>query len=163
MENEEDTIQEGEITKMKIESFIERLRLKEYNSQNYLISTLRFSIIEKVLTKFLFQNSESHQDFSLYPLSQKLYQDKSKEAIKFFRGYLNMFTERFGNESPLYFYNQISKELLKIFSKEDISKINIEDFILKIEFLLAWHFESNFYPRTSIFEIIEFDLNPGGF
>ena len=43
---------------MKIESFIERLRLKEYNSQNYLISTLRFSIIEKVLTKFLFQNSE---------------------------------------------------------------------------------------------------------
>ena len=156
MENEEDTIQEGEITKMKIESFIERLRLKEYNSQNYLISTLRFSIIEKVLTKFLFQNSESHQDFSLYPLSQKLYQDKSKEAIKFFRGYLNMFTERFGNESPLYFYNQISKELLKIFSKEDISKINIEDFILKIEFLLAWHFESNFYPRTSIFEIIEF-------
>lgn len=153
MENEVDIFEQGEITKMKQVSFIERISLKEYNSQNYLISTLRFSIIEKVLSKYIFQNSGLNKDFSLFPLSQKFLKDK--DLIKYFKGFLIMFTERFGNESPLYFYHLISKEILRIFSKENINKITFDDYIINIEFLLAWHFESNFYPRTSIFEIIE--------
>ena len=155
MEKEEDEVLQREITKMKSESFIERLRLKEYNSKNYLISTLRFSIIEKLLTKYLFQNCGSNKDFSLLPLSQKFAKDKTNEDIKYFKGYLDMFIEIFGPESPLYFYNQLSKEILRIFSKDDLTKISFDDYILKLEFLLAWHFENNFYPRTSIFQIIE--------
>ena len=82
MEKEEDEVLQREITKMKSESFIERLRLKEYNSKNYLISTLRFSIIEKLLTKYLFQNSGSNKEFSLLPLSQKFAKDKKKKINK---------------------------------------------------------------------------------
>ena len=153
MENE-DPIEEAEITKMKEESFIERLRLKEYNSQNYLISTLRFSIIEKVLTKYIFQDSGKNKDFSLFPYYKKNEEDKADECIKYFKAFLIMFTDRFGPESPLYFYSQISKDILKFFSKENLSKINLGDYYLKLEYLLACHFENNFYPRTSIFEII---------
>ena len=155
MEEKLNAIQQEKISKMKEESYVEKFRLKEYNSKNYLISTLRFSIIEKILTKYLFQNSGSNKDFSLFPLYIKFLNDKSKEDIIFFKAFLKMFTEIFGPESPLYFYNQISKEILRIFSLGDLSKINFDDYILKLEFLLAWHFENNFYPRNSIFEIIE--------
>ena len=61
----EEATQDGENNKTKNKSFIEKLRLKEYNSQNYLISTLRFSVLEKVMTKYLFQNSGLIKDFSL--------------------------------------------------------------------------------------------------
>ena len=154
MENIEETKSEGENNnKSKVESFIEKFRLKEYNSQNYLISPFRFSILEKVITRYLFQNSGSIKDFSLYPYSEQFIQDK--DSIKIFINFLNIFIEVFSDESPLYFFNQISKEIIKIFSQEDLSKITLEDYILKIEFLLAWHFENNFYPRSSIYGIFE--------
>ena len=153
MENMEEATQDGENNKTKNESFIEKLRLKEYNSQNYLISTLRFSVLEKVMTKYLFQNSGLIKDFSLYPYSE--ISSKDKDLVKHFKNFLNIFIEGFSDESPLYFFNQISKEIIKIFSLDDLSKITFEDYILKIEFLLAWHFENNFYPRASIYEIFE--------
>ena len=146
-------MQEGENKKIKEESFIERQRLKEYNSKNYLICTLRFSIIEKVLTKYLFQNSGTHKDYSLSPLSKDLIKDPDNKSL--FLSFCQMFIEKFGQESPLYFYNQISKELIRLFKTKDLSKIQFDDYILKLEFLLCWHFESNFYPRVSILELIE--------
>ena len=155
MKSKDNETLEEEIKKMKEDSFIERFRLKEYNSKNYLINILRFSIIEKVLTKYLFQDSGNIKDFSLFPLSQKFAQDKNNEAIKYYKAFLDMFIEIFGPESPLYFYNQLSKEILRFFSKEDLNSITMDDYILNLEFLLACHFENNFYPRTSIFEIIE--------
>ena len=146
-------MQEGENKKIKEESFIERQRLKEYNSKNYLTCTLRFSIIEKVLTKYLFQNSGTHKDYSLSPLSKDLIKDPDNKSL--FLSFCQMFIEKFGQESPLYFYNQISKELIRLFKTKDLSKIQFDDYILKLEFLLCWHFESNFYPRVSILELIE--------
>jgi transcriptional regulator NrdR family protein len=150
---EEDSMLESENRKIKEESFIERQRLKEYNSNNYLICTLRFSIIEKVLTKYLFQNSGQHKEYSLYQLSKDLAKDSDSKSL--FLSFCQMFIEKFGQESPLYFFNQISKELIRLFKAKDLSKIQFDDYILKLEFLLAWHFESNFYPRVSILEIIE--------
>ncbi len=146
-------MQEGENKKIKEDSFIERQRLKEYNSKNYLTCTLRFSIIEKVLTKYLFQNSGTHKDYSLSPLSKDLIKDPDNKSL--FLSFCQMFIEKFGQESPLYFYNQISKELIRLFKTKDLSKIQFDDYILKLEFLLCWHFESNFYPRVSILELIE--------
>ena len=146
-------MQEGENKKIKEESFIERQRLKEYNSKNYLTCTLRFSIIEKVLSKYLFQNSGTHKDYSLSPLSKDLIKDPDNKSL--FLSFCQMFIEKFGQESPLYFYNQISKELIRLFKTKDLSKIQFDDYILKLEFLLCWHFESNFYPRVSILELIE--------
>ena len=133
--------------KIKEDSLLDKLRLKEYNSKNYLICTYRFSVLEKIITKLLFQLAGSKKE---YDLNQE-YKDK-----KFIKSvFARMFIEIFGAESPLYFYNQLAKELLRLFKIEDVSKIKFDDYILKIEFLLAWHFENNFYPRTSIFELIE--------
>ena len=151
----ETDINSPEGAKKKKDCFIDRERLKEYKSDNYLISTLRFSIIEKVLTKYLFQNSGSNKDFSLNPISQKYSKQKNDDEKPNLKEILERLKESFSNESPLYFYNQLSKEILRVFNKDDLSKITFEDYILKLEFLLAWHFESNFYPRTDIFEIIE--------
>ena len=52
MEKEEKVSQDAEKSKKKKETFIEKESLKGYKSDNYLISTLRFSIIEKVLTYY---------------------------------------------------------------------------------------------------------------
>ena len=151
--DEDQQMQEAENKKIYEESFIERQRLKEYNSKNYLICTLRFSMLEKVLTKFIFQDSGSIKDYSLNKLSKDLAKDADNKSLYFY--FFKKFIDVFGQESPLYFYNQLSKELLRLFKIKDLSKIQFDEYILKLEFLLAWHFESNFYPRTSIFTIIE--------
>ena len=151
--DEDQQMQEAENKKIYEESFIERQRLKEYNSKNYLICTLRFSMLEKVLTKFIFQDSGSTKDYSLNKLSKDLAKDADNKSLYFY--FFKKFIDVFGQESPLYFYNQLSKELLRLFKIKDLSKIQFDEYILKLEFLLAWHFESNFYPRTSIFTIIE--------
>ena len=148
---EDPQIQEGENKLLREESFIEKYRLKEYSQNNYLVCTYRFSVIEKVLTKYLFQSINS--EYSLLPLFQKLQKDPSAKST--FLSFLQYFTEKFGQESPLYFYNQISKEIQRLFNLKDITNIEFDDYILKLEFLLAWHFENNFYPRTAIFELFE--------
>ena len=148
---EDQQIQEGENKKAKEESFIERYRLKEYSQKNYLVCTYRFSVIEKVLSKYIFQSTGS--EYSLYKLLQNLEKDPSAKSL--FLSFLQYFIEKFSSESPLFFYNQISKEIQRIFNLKNISNITFDDYILKLEFLLAWHFESNFYPNASIFEIIE--------
>ena len=148
---EDQLMQEAENKKIKEESFVERYRLKVYSQKNYLVCTYRFSIIEKVLSKYIFQSSGS--EYSLYTLLKNLNKDPSEKSL--FLSFLQYFTEKFSDESPLFFFNQISKEIQKLFNIKDISKITFDDYILKMEFLLAWHFESNFYPRSSIFEIIE--------
>ena len=150
MEHQE--LQEGENKKAKEESFIERYRPKEYSQKNYLVSSYRFSVIEKVLSKYLFQFGSS--EYSLNKLLMSLEKDQEEKSLFF--SFLQYFTEKFGQESPLYFFNQVSKEIIRLFSSKDKSKKSFDDYILKLEFLLAWHFESNFYPRASIFQIIEF-------
>ena len=133
--------------KIKEDSLIDKLRLKEYNSKNYLVCTFRFSVLEKIITKLLFQLTGSKKE---YDLNQDYADKKFLKSV-----FSKMFIEIFGAESPLYFYSQLAKELLRLFKIEDVSKIKFDDYILKLEFLLAWHFENNFYPRTSIFELIE--------
>ena len=63
---EDQQIQEAENKKAKEESFIERYRLKEYSQKNYLVCTYRFSVIEKVLSKYIFQSTGS--EYSLNKL-----------------------------------------------------------------------------------------------
>ena len=46
---------EAENRKIREESFVEKFSPKEYTQQNYLICTYRYSVIEKVMAKFLFQ------------------------------------------------------------------------------------------------------------
>ena len=102
--DEDQQMQEAENKKIYEESFIERQRLKEYNSKNYLICTLRFSMLEKVLTKFVI-NYQLENDFEL-----------SEDIV----------------EIEKQFYRRVCKELGEYeFILNSISKIVIKDkFIL---------------------------------
>ena len=144
-------MEEGENALKHQESFVEKFCPKEHTQTNYLQCTYRYSIEEKVLSKYIFQSSSP--DYSLYELLLSLNKDESAKNL--FVSFLHYFINKFDENNPLFFYNQISKEILKIFKIKDMSSCNFNDYILKIEFLLAWHFESNFYPRTSIFKIID--------
>ena len=144
-------LEETENKVAQIESFVEKYRLKEYSQKNYLSCTYRFSVVEKVLSKYLFQYSDS--EYSLFELFRALQNDESAKGA--FLSFCQFFIDRFSDESPLFFYNQVSQEIIRLFNIKDPSNIQFDDCILKLEFLLAWHFENNFYPRSSIFEIIE--------
>ena len=110
-----------------------------------------FFCYRKVITKYLFQSS--CPEYYLYVLLIDLNKDPSAKSR--FISFLQFFIERFSAESPLFFFNQVSKEILKLLEIKDIYNVQLKDYIMKLEFLLAWHFESNFYPKSSIFQIIE--------
>ena len=113
---EDPQIQDAENKLYKEESFVEKYRLKEYSQNNYLICTYRFSVIEKVLTKYIFQLV--NEEYSLYPLFVHLFKNPSEKSL--FLSFLQYFTEKFGSESPLYFYNQLSKEILRLFHLKNL-------------------------------------------
>ena len=144
-------LEETENKVAQIESFVEKYRLKEYSQKNYLSCTYRFSVVEKVIAKYLFQYSDS--EYSLFDLFRALQNDESAKGT--FLSFCQFFIDRFSDESPLFFFNQVSQEIIRLFNIKNPSNIQFDDCILKLEFLLAWHFENNFYPRSSIFEIIE--------
>ena len=144
-------LEETENRVAQIESFVEKYRLKEYSQKNYLVCTYRFSVIEKVMQQYLFQFGGS--EYSLYELFKTLQSDESAKGT--FLSFCQYFIDTFSFESPLFFFNQVAKEIIKLFNIKNPSNIQFDDCILKLEFLLAWHFENNFYPRSSIFEIIE--------
>jgi len=144
-------LEETENRVAQIESFVEKYRLKEYSQKNYLVCTYRFSVIEKVMSQYLFQFGGS--EYSLFELFRTLQSDESAKGT--FLSFCQYFIDTFSFESPLFFFNQVAKEIIKLFNIKNPSNIQFDDCILKLEFLLAWHFENNFYPRSSIFEIIE--------
>ena len=148
---EDQQIQEAENRKSKEESFIEKYRLREYSQKNYLTCTYTFSVIEKVITKYLFQSS--CPEYYLYVLLINLNKDPSAKSR--FISFLQFFIEKFSAESPLFFFNKVSKEILKLFNIKDVYNVQFNDYIMKLEFLLAWHFENNFYPRPSVFQLID--------
>ena len=144
-------LEETENRVAQMESFVEKYRLKEYSQKNYLVCTYRFSVIEKVIAQYLFQFGGS--EYSLFELFRTLQSDESAKGT--FLSFCQYFIDTFSFESPLFFFNQVAKEIIKLFNIKNPSNIQFDDCILKLEFFLAWHFENNFYPRSSIFEIIE--------
>ena len=151
-------IDEEEENNRKIinESFISKYFLdidRKYSIDFYLTGLMRFSIFEKILTNYIFKsdNNESN-DFSLYPLLDSLMEDQKRKSL--FISYLKYFIEIFEEDNPLFFFAELSKEFIRLLKNEDLSMIKFDEYILKIEFLLAWHFENNFYPK-SIFEHFE--------
>ena len=148
---EEQQTQEGENRKLREECFVEKFSPKEYSQKNYLICTYRYSVIEKVIAKYLFQTV--CVEYSLYEQILNLFKDQN--ARNRFIEFLQYFIEKFDGDNPLFFFHQISKEILKLFNIKDIVEVQFNEYIIKLEFLLAWHFESNFYPKTKIFEIFD--------
>ena len=76
---EDQQIIDAENRKSKEESFVENFRLKEYSQKNYLVCTYRFSVIEKVLSKYIFQSTSS--EYSLNKLLENLEKDPSAKSL----------------------------------------------------------------------------------
>ena len=137
------------------ESFIAKYFLdvdRKYSVDFYLTCPIRFSIFEKILTNYFFQFNKESKDFSLYPLLDSLMEDPKKKSL--FISYLKFYIEMFEEDNPLFFFAELSKEFIRLLKNEDLSMVKFDDYILRIEFLLAWHFENNFFPK-SIFENFE--------
>ena len=130
------------------ENFIFRYNLKPeeiYSKDRYLVALMRFSIFEKILTRYIFQNQPESKEFTLYPFLEDI-QGDTKLSLKF-KNIMDYCSKNFQKDHPLYFFGQIAEEILRIIKEEDLSLMKFDKYILKIEFLLAWHFENNFFPK----------------
>ncbi len=137
--NKKDFIEEED------ENFINRYNLSQknmYSKEKYLIATMRFSIFERILTKYLFQSTS--KEFTLYPFLEDIQSDNTQ--LKCLESRLKFCSDNYDKESPLYFFGQIAKEILRLLKEDDLSLMKFDKYILKTEFLLAWHFENNFFP-----------------
>ena len=130
------------------ETFISRHFLdvdRKYNIDFYLTSIMRYSIIEKIISEYFFK-FDKKKDYLLYPLLDFYSENPSKKSL--FNSYLKYFINIFEEDNPLFFYAEISKEFIRLLKNEDVSTIKFDENILKIEFLLAWHLENNFFPKN---------------
>ena len=127
-------------------TFITRFYLNSnetYSKERYLTLIMRNSIFERILTKYIFQ-SES-KNFDLFPFLDNI--KKNEEGYKNFKERLESCKELFKDEGPLYLFNELSIELLKLLNEEDLIELKFDKNILKLEFLLSWHFENNFFEK----------------
>ena len=127
------------------DNFISRYNLQPkemYSKEKYLTATMRYSIFERILTKYLFQATS--KEFTLYPFLEDVQSESTQSAL--LKQRMKFCSDNYDKEHPLYFFNQLSKEILRLLKEDDLSLMKFDKYILKIEFLLAWHFENNFFP-----------------
>ena len=142
-ENEEEQDAENEEKEEKEQTFFTRF-LKEpedvYIKEKYLLSIMRLSIIERILRVFLFQSTS--KELSLYPFLEKVKNDKKQ--LKLFNMTIKYISEKFSEDYPLHFFSEVAQEINRLNKLGDLSELKFDKYILKFEFLLAWHFENNF-------------------
>jgi hypothetical protein len=140
------------------DNFIYRYNLKPaemYSKERYLTTIMRLSIFEKILTKYIFQNQPESKEYSLYPFLEDVQGDAN--LLSKFKNIMEFSAKNYEKEHPLYFFGEIAQEILRILKEDDLSLMKFDKYILKIEFLLAWHFENNFYPKH-LDQIIGIDI-----
>ena len=125
-------------------SFIQQFNIKSdiYSNNQYLTIIMRTSIIERILRKFLFPKS-SYNSISLYYILTSITEDKTSQS--YFESILSQIESSFTQETPLFVFSKFVEEIRKLLKEPNLSSISFEKFILKLEFLLAWHFENNFF------------------
>ena len=111
-----------------------------YKKEKYLLSIMRISIFERILNIYLFQSSS--KELSLYPFLETIKKDPKK--LKFFNSALTFISEKFIDDFPLVFFSEIVKEINRLMKIDNLKELKFDKYILKLEFLLAWHFENNF-------------------
>ena len=147
MEDEENKNQEKEdqenVDNQEDVTFISRFFLQPeelYKKEKYLISIMRISIFERIINSYLFQSTS--KELSLYPYLENL--KKDQKQLKVFNNNLKFISEKFIDDFPLTFYSEVVKEINRIMKIDDLKSLKFDKYILKLEFLLAWHFENNF-------------------
>ena len=111
-----------------------------YKKEKYLLSIMRISIFERILNTYLFQSSS--KELSLYPFLETV--KKEQKKFKFFNDALKFVTEKFIDDFPLVYFSELVKEINRLMKIDNLKDLKFDKYILKLEFLLAWHFENNF-------------------
>ena len=115
------------------ESFISKFFLdidRKYSIDFYLTGIMRFSIFEKILTNYLFKFDKTSKNYTLYPFLESLIEQPKKKSL--FISYLKYFIEIFDEDNPLFFFAELSKEIMRLLKIEDLSMVKFDDYILKI-------------------------------
>ena len=144
-ENEEDQEQENE-DKTEENTFFSRFFIPPeelYKKEKYLLSIMRVSIFERILRVYLFQSTS--KELSLYPFLENV--KKDQKQLKLFDETLKFISEKFTEDFPLSFYNEIVKEIIRVNKNDNLGELKFDKYILKLEFFLAWHFENNFLTK----------------
>ena len=134
---EEQENQENDVT------FISRFFLMPgelYRKEKYLLSIMRISIFERILNTYLFQSTSKELSFN--PFLENNQKDPKK--LKFFNQTLKFISEKFVDDFPLVYFSELVKEINRLMKIDNLKELKFEKYILKLEFLLAWHFENNF-------------------
>ena len=111
-----------------------------YKKEKYLLSIMRISIFERILNTYLFQSSS--KELSLYPFLETV--KKEQKKFKFFNEALKFVSEKFIDDFPLVYFSELVKEINRLMKIDNLKDLKFDKYILKLEFLLAWHFENNF-------------------
>ena len=144
-ENEDDQENENVDNAEEI-TFISRFFMQPdelYRKEKYLLSIMRISIFERILRIFLFQSTS--KELSLYPFLDNV--KKDPKLLKLYDATLKYISENFTEDFPLNFFNEIVNEINRITKIGDLPNMKFDKYILKLEFLLAWHFENNFLTK----------------
>ena len=115
-----------------------------YTRERYLLSIMRISIIERIFRIFFFQSKS--KEMNLYPLFDIIKKDEKK--LKIFELTVKYLSEKFTEDSPLSFFSEVVKEINRLNKITDLNNLKFDKYILKLEFLLAWHFENNFLIKN---------------
>ena len=116
---------------------------KIYNKDNYLTIIMRNSIFERLITKYIFQ--QTSKEFNLNPFLINI--QKNNIELEKFKENLNLLIKYFKEENPLQIFSEISEEILNLLKESNLNDINFDKYLLNIEFLLSSHFENNFYEK----------------
>ena len=118
-------------------------REKIYNKDSYLTIIMRNSIFERLITKYIFQ--QTSKEFNLNPFLINI--QKNNIELEKFKENLNLLIKDFKEENPLQIFSEISEEILNLLKESNLNEINFDKYLLNIEFLLSSHFENNFYEK----------------
>ena len=114
-----------------------------YKKEKYLLSIMRISIFERIINSFLFiSNSKTNsKELSLEYLDAL---KKDQKQLNTFNSFLKYITKNFTDDFPLVYFTEIVKEINRLMKVDNLKELKFNKYILKIEFLLAWHFDNNF-------------------
>ena len=80
---------------------------KIYNKENYLTIIMRNSIFERLITKYIFQ--QTSKEFNLNPFLINI--QKNNNELEKFKENLNLLIKYFKEENPLQIFSEISEEI----------------------------------------------------
>ena len=117
-----------------------------YKKEKYLLSIMRISIFERTINKYLFQSnlSSSSKELSLKYLENI---KKDQKQLNYLNKNLKYISDNFIDDFPLVYFSEIIKEINRLLKIDNLKQLKFDKYILKLEFLLAWHFENNFMVK----------------